>query len=328
MHAVFGASQLRVGTVARKVLHESHQSHEALQLFLVKHMVDKFDDMILVVLMVCLLGTALGVPNSRFEGQLEIFESFPDGRHTFVLRGTNKYLVHGIDKPEPWMYTGLCSNANVPDDDHTTDAGAPVTVVGHLLQDNKTIMVSNARSISSAQPSQQQGWLKAPLKGTYRVLFIIASVQNKPTPAVSVKTAQSYLAKVATFFDRCSNGVVRLDRRSRVVGPVNLGIYDGDGSCITDYQEVIDEWLDVAMSNVRWVLVRMYHLSPTPPKPHRPTLISTPTTCLSHMSVCRFHLYTAAIQCWQWALMLANIKSNLNHVPPTFTALMGQQQRA
>lgn len=35
----------------------------------------------------------------------------------------------------------------------------------------------------------------------------------------------------------------------RIVAPVTLGEYDGDGSCLDD--EAVDEWFGVALDNVR-----------------------------------------------------------------------------
>ena len=128
--------------------------------------------------------------------------------------------------------------------------GAPVLVIGQLQADNTTIVLSNASSITLApQPGQSQAWLKAPLKGKYRVLIILTKFDNMGSTSVSEATMEKYLSTLTTFFERCSYGVVQLDPTG--LAPVPLGDYEGDGSCINRHAGMVNEWFGMAMDNVR-----------------------------------------------------------------------------
>ena len=106
---------------------------------------------------------------------------------------------------------------------------------------NSTIVIESLSNITALLPSTSQDALLRPLKGPFKVLFIITQFNGGRPALTKQQVEQRIFAPARTFFNNCSYGRVRLDPQSRVVGPVSIGPRAG---CPDD--DTADKWVATA----------------------------------------------------------------------------------
>ena len=112
--------------------------------------------------------------------------------------------------------------------------------------DNSTIVVESISNITALLPTTSQAALVSPLRGSYKVLFIITQFNGGKPTFTKQQVEQRIFAPARQFFNNCSYGRVRLDPLSRVVGPVSIGPRAG---CPGD--STAEQWIITAMTEVQ-----------------------------------------------------------------------------